>query len=206
MTMRVSSPVADLRRSKSRRPEGFEKDPDQETQLLCNERVRLLEVDGEWTYIEACEQKKYYPEAGWSGYKGWIQREALAECVEVDVREVSKKFLGVPYLWGGMSQEGIDCSGLTHLVYREMGIEIPRDACDQYRSCEKIELDNLECGDLIFSAPEGKGIDHVILYLGNGQVMEARMSKGCVYESSLEERLAEPDDCVFSFGRVLGVQ
>ena len=82
----------------------------------------------------------------------------------------AKSFLGLPYLWGGLSGFGIDCSGLTWLDYRVHGIRIPRDALPQSRAGESVRA-KLP-GDLVFYASSGR-VHHVSMYLGDGQVIHA---------------------------------
>ena len=76
-------------------------------------------------------------------------------------------WIGVPYKYGGMTKRGIDCSGFTSLVYKEVyNFKLPRTALDQYNSGKKIRINQLNEGDLVFfRGVRGPGIDHVGLYL-----------------------------------------
>ncbi|MDU0205482.1 C40 family peptidase [Paenibacillus sp. MAH-36] len=89
--------------------------------------------------------------------------------------EQAKRFLDLPYLWGGLSSYGFDCSGFAHSMHRYFGILIPRDASDQAKRGTPVEKEQLEAGDLLFFAhDEGKGaIHHVGIYAGDGQMIHS---------------------------------
>jgi cell wall-associated NlpC family hydrolase len=82
----------------------------------------------------------------------------------------AKKFLGVHYLWGGLSGFGLDCSGLTWLDFRAHGITIPRDALPQSQHGTVVET--RMSGDLLFYADSGR-VHHVTMYIGDNQVIQA---------------------------------
>ncbi|WP_349254185.1 NlpC/P60 family protein [Paenibacillus sp. RC67] len=85
------------------------------------------------------------------------------------------QFVDLPYLWGGVSAFGYDCSGFAHSMHRYAGISIPRDASDQVNYGTSIEKEELEPGDLLFFAyEEGKGaVHHVGIYAGDGRMIHS---------------------------------
>ena len=120
-----------------------------------------------------------------------IRREILLQ---------GEKFLKFPYLWGGRSAydpqvrsplTSVDCSGLTHLLYGMHGIEIPRDARDQFLKSNPLKFNQLQLGDLIFlsSKADPRQIFHVMIWAGEERLLEAEMAAGCVRYVSFEEKL-----------------
>ncbi|AOH54949.1 peptidase P60 [Peribacillus muralis] len=92
-----------------------------------------------------------------------------------DIVQSGKEFLGLPYLWAGMSGFGFDCSGFTYSMYHANGITIPRDSSIQAQFGRKVERDNLQPGDLLFFAYDnGKGkVHHVGMYIGFGKMIHS---------------------------------
>jgi peptidoglycan DL-endopeptidase CwlO len=94
---------------------------------------------------------------------------------EAGVVADAQKYLGVPYLWGGTDPtKGLDCSGLTQRVYADLGVSLPRTAAQQATSGRAVaSLGDARPGDLVFFSYGGSGIDHVGVYVGNGQMIAA---------------------------------
>ena len=87
----------------------------------------------------------------------------------------AKSYLGVPYVWGGESYGGVDCSGLTMLAWESAGVDLPHLSRAQYGYGTHVPIGSMEAGDLIFWSSNGtqSGIYHVAIYLGGGQMIEA---------------------------------
>lgn len=88
-----------------------------------------------------------------------------------DVIAAAKKYLGIPYVWGGTSNSGLDCSGLVQRTFADVGIDLPRVSRDQAKSGTPVaSLAEAQPGDLVaFGSP----VDHIAIYLGNNQILEA---------------------------------
>jgi len=115
-----------------------------------------------------------------------INLEDAVASVEM-IRHLSKMFLGAPYVWGGRSLTGIDCSGLTQVVYKMVNIRIPRDAYQQAECGETVGfLQEGTCGDLaFFDNAEGK-IVHVGILLDNHNIIHATETSGCVVIDAID--------------------
>ena len=93
--------------------------------------------------------------------------------IQMEVCEYAKQFVGNPYRWGGTSlTKGADCSGFTMSVLGKYGISLPHSSKAQANCGERIDLSEIQPGDLVFYG--GKNIHHVAIYIGNGQIVHAQ--------------------------------
>ena len=90
------------------------------------------------------------------------------------ILEFAARYLGTPYKYGGASPEGFDCSGFTYFVYKNVVQEIPRTATDQRAASQKLTIDELLPGDLVFFRDNGAGgVGHAGIYVGEGQFIHS---------------------------------
>lgn len=114
------------------------------------------------------------------GRTAWVQKGDLsfspARAGIPDTIEFAKRFLGLPYLWGGTSSFSYDCSGFTQMLCRRRGLTIPRDAGPQARwdgVAPVASKQDLKPGDLLYFGSSEKKITHTGMYIGNGEFIHA---------------------------------
>jgi len=95
-----------------------------------------------------------------------------------EVVRTAKKFIGVPYVFGGTTPAGFDCSGFLQYAFKENGILIPRLADEQYKLGKAVKTKELTAGDLVFFTTYEAGASHCGIYLGEGQFLHVSSSYG----------------------------
>jgi hypothetical protein len=111
------------------------------------------------------------------GRPGWVEKRGIAVGTRAvrSLRERVRELMGVPYLWGGRTPAGFDCSGLVQMLLAEQGCRVPRDAADQERSCRPLRAgERPEPGDLAFFGRRGGPAGHVGIMMDRGLYAHAR--------------------------------
>jgi hypothetical protein len=155
------------------------------TRVVSGTGIALEETRGEWGKVSANK-------TGWMPLALLRATDELPKSMEErrqTLIEDSARMIGVPYLWGGTSGNGIDCSGFARLLHRWIGIEIPRDADIQHTTAKPIEPP-FEAGDLLFFGEGGskRHITHVGLSLGGWKMIHSSRGRNGVYIDDVQER------------------
>ena len=170
--------------------------------------LRFIGLDNTFFEVEYPDKRKGFvkrEEAIY--YDTWIYN---LKPNQENIENVAKKMDGFPYLWGGTSSKGIDCSGFTKMVYLMNGFIIPRDASQQVNAGKIVDSDldfiDLEKGDLLFFGTKAtkekkQRVVHVGIWLGNNK-MEFIHASGNVHLSSMDKNHAKYDE--FNKNRYLG--
>ena len=91
----------------------------------------------------------------------------------IKIQKYSKNLIGSPYLWGGKTPFGYDCSGFVQQVFKSINISLQRDTSEQIKDerMNSIDIESVDIGDIIFFNMEGNGVDHVGIWYGKNQVI-----------------------------------
>ncbi len=153
-------------------------DAERVTELLRGEAVAVDERRDGWARIRTAYD-----------YPGWVREEELRGTGN-PVAE-ARSYLGTPYLWGGMTERGIDCSGLVHMAHRRVGRLVPRDADQQEEAGAHVDEADVRPGDLVTYAEPGETqATHIAFWLGAGRILHSTQREGV--NGVVEE--AEPED------------
>jgi hypothetical protein len=102
--------------------------------------------------------------------------------------QLAQHFIGLPYVYGGSTPSGFDCSGFVQWLYKQQGISLPRTTYQQYGRGLPIPRNSLRPGDIVFFESTGKGPGHEGLYIGNGKFIESPHTGASIRISSLAGR------------------
>ena len=159
--MRCAAEVASIRAE----PRG---DSEQVTQALRGEPLALVRWVDDWASVATVYD-----------YRGWIRREAvesgegqLPTPVASTPLQVARTYLGARYEWGGLSHNGIDCSGLVHIAFRLTGRIVPRDAWQQEAAAIQVDGKRVRPGDLV-TYGVGPRPDHIAFVAEEGRILHS---------------------------------
>lgn len=164
--------------------------PSEKAETLCDlvggDIMRIVEKKGKWTEVMLPSGKTGYVQSKMlkrhEGFRSIAVGEGSAESISPETTEAiiaeAMKLVGVPYLWGGMSAKGVDCSGLVRISHIMNGILLPRNASQQVKCGDRVPLDSLQRGDLVYfgtPATDDKPmrVTHVGIYLGNNRIIHS---------------------------------
>lgn len=100
-----------------------------------------------------------------------------------ELSATATKYLGTPYVYGGTTTSGFDCSGFTSKVFADLGIKLNRTSSSQYQQGTAVSKSDLQVGDLVFFNTSGSGISHVGIYIGDDKMIHSQTGKGVSYSN-----------------------
>ena len=148
-------------------------DAEQVTQALLGEPLRVERRQAGWARVVTAYD-----------YPGWLRERALEEGegappppAGAEPLELAYTYVGSPYEWGGLTRQGIDCSGLVHIAFRLAGRLVPRDAWQQEAVGIPVPVEG-ECSGDLATYGAGDRADHVAFWLEGGRILHATARGG----------------------------
>lgn len=166
------------------------------TLVAQGEELEVAAVEGDWVKVlldddevfVSAEYVEVSAELGTAVTMSELLYGQGVSDVRVDLCQYAKEFIGNPYVWGGTSlTKGTDCSGFVMRVFQKYGVKLPRNSRAQANCGTTIKVSEAKPGDLIFYG-KGKTINHVAIYIGNGQVVHASSPKTGIKISNVSYR------------------
>lgn len=166
------------------------------TLVPLGEVIEVKEITGDWVKIDLDGEDAYISSEFVSIKEELFTAISMKELlhgsgvsdVRINLVNFAKQYIGNPYVWGGTSlTRGADCSGFTLSVYARYGVSLPHSARAQANCGKTVNLNSVKPGDLIFYT-KGGVINHVAIYIGNGQVVHASSKKTGIKVSGMYYR------------------
>jgi cell wall-associated NlpC family hydrolase len=160
------------------------------SRVVSGTGLTMIESTRDWTLVSANQQ-------------GWIPSSALRAINDIPqsvdekrklLVEDAARMIGIPYLWGGTSGNGIDCSGFARLLHRWIGVEIPRDADMQCDAAKPVD-EPFQIGDLLFfgEGDSNRQVTHVGISLGGWKMIHSSRGNNGVYIDDVREKKSLKD-------------
>lgn len=137
--------------------------------------VELADQVGSWYKISFMDQVGYI-------FGDYVKVSEYSETQETKENkankliDIAKQYIGTPYVYGGTTPSGFDCSGFVKYVYSQMGITLPRTSYSQCNVGTYINKENLQAGDIVCFGNSDRSINHVGIYIGNNQFIHSPRS------------------------------
>ena len=138
--------------------------------------TQIMLPSGKTGWVRSSQIKLH--EGFFSIAKGEGNSESISDSLMESIIADAFKLKGVPYLWGGMTPKGVDCSGLVRWSFIMNGVLLPRNASQMVHCGDEVSLDSLQRGDLVFfgtpaTSEKPRRVTHVGIYIGNGRIIHS---------------------------------
>ena len=159
-----------------------------------NENKRLAAMQQKVDYFTGSDERDIDENRTFSVLKSFGSMSVEGSASGNAIVEEAEKYLGVPYVWGGTSPSGFDCSGLVQYVCKSLGINVSRVSQDQYYDGIPVSREELQPGDLVFFQKNGD-VHHVGIYVGDGMMIHAPYTGAVVQYQSIDTPYYSSEFC-----------